>query len=49
MPSVDEARGNDSGVGLSITQAEVTDLVEMLLGGKVPGMGKVHPNYLSLA
>uniref|UniRef100_A0A3B3CJV2 Reverse transcriptase domain-containing protein n=1 Tax=Oryzias melastigma TaxID=30732 RepID=A0A3B3CJV2_ORYME len=45
-PSVEEAEAEDIGVELSITQAEVTEVVKELLGGKAPGVDEVRPEYL---
>ncbi|KAI3363689.1 hypothetical protein L3Q82_001313 [Scortum barcoo] len=36
----------DSEVDSSITQAEVTEVVRKLLGGKVPGVDEIRPEYL---
>uniref|UniRef100_A0A3B3CPX9 B30.2/SPRY domain-containing protein n=1 Tax=Oryzias melastigma TaxID=30732 RepID=A0A3B3CPX9_ORYME len=46
MPSLEEAEAEDSGVGLSIAQAEVTELVKELLCGKAPGVDEFHSEYL---
>uniref|UniRef100_A0A3P9I175 Reverse transcriptase domain-containing protein n=1 Tax=Oryzias latipes TaxID=8090 RepID=A0A3P9I175_ORYLA len=45
-PSFEEAEGEDFGVGLSITRAEVTEVVNELLGGKAPGVDEVRPEHL---
>ncbi|KAK3508663.1 hypothetical protein QTP70_003104 [Hemibagrus guttatus] len=42
-PSVEEPEAEDSEVDSFITQAEVT---EQLLGGKVPGVDEIRPEYL---
>ncbi|KAI3368664.1 hypothetical protein L3Q82_025401 [Scortum barcoo] len=39
LPSSEEAEAGDSEVDSSITQAEVTEVVRKLLGGKAPGLG----------
>ncbi|KAI3364814.1 hypothetical protein L3Q82_000924 [Scortum barcoo] len=39
LPSSEEAEAGDSEVDSSITQAEVTEVVRKLLGGKAPGGG----------
>ncbi|KAI3370553.1 hypothetical protein L3Q82_025314 [Scortum barcoo] len=39
LPSNEEAEAGDSEVDSSITQAEVTEVVRKLLGGKAPGGG----------
>ncbi|KAK3549592.1 hypothetical protein QTP86_005249 [Hemibagrus guttatus] len=45
-PSVEEPEAEDSEVDSSITQAEVTEVVQQLLGGKAPGVDEIHPEYL---
>uniref|UniRef100_A0A8C8DQS5 Reverse transcriptase domain-containing protein n=1 Tax=Oryzias sinensis TaxID=183150 RepID=A0A8C8DQS5_9TELE len=45
-PSFEEAENEDFGVGLSITRAEVTEVVNELLGGKAPGVDEVRPEHL---
>ncbi len=45
-PSVEEAGAGDSEVDSSITQAEVTEVVRKLLGGKAPGVDEICPEYL---
>lgn len=44
--SVEEAEAGDPGEDLSITQAEVTEAVRKLLGGKAPGVDEIRPEYL---
>ncbi|KAI3353319.1 hypothetical protein L3Q82_019273 [Scortum barcoo] len=46
LPSSEEAEAGDSEVDSSITQAEVTEVVRKLLGGKVPGVDEIRPEYL---
>ncbi|KAK3561362.1 hypothetical protein QTP86_030660 [Hemibagrus guttatus] len=46
MPSVEEPEAEDSEVDLFITQAEVTEVVQQLLGGKAPGVDEIRPEYL---
>ncbi|KAI3362903.1 hypothetical protein L3Q82_011500, partial [Scortum barcoo] len=46
LPSSEEAEAGDSEVDLSITRAEVTEVVRKLLGGKAPGVDEIHPEYL---
>ncbi|KAI3374936.1 hypothetical protein L3Q82_021463 [Scortum barcoo] len=46
MPSTEEVEAEDSEVDSSITQAEVTEVVHKLFGGKAPGVGEIHPEYL---
>ncbi|KAK3552203.1 hypothetical protein QTP86_005268 [Hemibagrus guttatus] len=45
-PSVEEAEAEDSEVYSFITQAEVTEVVQQLLGGKAPGVDEICPEYL---
>ncbi|KAK3544084.1 hypothetical protein QTP86_001213 [Hemibagrus guttatus] len=45
-PSVEEPEAEDSEVDSFITQAEVTEVVQQLLGGKAPGVDDIHPEYL---
>ncbi|KAK3545105.1 hypothetical protein QTP70_000615 [Hemibagrus guttatus] len=45
-PSVEEPEAEDSEVDSFITQAEVTEVVQQLLGGKAPGVDEIHPEYL---
>ncbi|KAI3359357.1 hypothetical protein L3Q82_002863 [Scortum barcoo] len=45
LPSSEEAEAGDSEVD-SITQAEVTEVVRKLLGGKAPGVDEIRPEYL---
>ncbi|KAI3375727.1 hypothetical protein L3Q82_003723 [Scortum barcoo] len=40
------AEAGDSEVDSSITQAEVTEVVRKLLGGKAPGVDEIRPEYL---
>ncbi|KAK3514795.1 hypothetical protein QTP70_032195, partial [Hemibagrus guttatus] len=44
-PSVEEPEAEDSKVDSFITQAEVTEVVQQLLGGKAPGMDEIRPEY----
>ncbi|KAK7916510.1 hypothetical protein WMY93_012271 [Mugilogobius chulae] len=44
--SDEEAETGDSGGGSPITQAEVTEVVNKLLGGKAPGVDEIRPEYL---
>ncbi|KAK7889103.1 hypothetical protein WMY93_024663 [Mugilogobius chulae] len=44
--SDEEAETEDSGGGSPITQAEVTEVVNKLLGGKAPGVDEIRPEYL---
>ncbi|KAI3366640.1 hypothetical protein L3Q82_009329 [Scortum barcoo] len=46
LPSNEEAEAGDSEVDSSITQAEVTEVVHKLLGGKAPGVDEIRPEYL---
>ncbi|KAI3366826.1 hypothetical protein L3Q82_009240 [Scortum barcoo] len=46
LPSNEEAEAGDSEVDSSITQAEVTEVVCKLLGGKAPGVDEIRPEYL---
>ncbi|KAK7878955.1 hypothetical protein WMY93_034201, partial [Mugilogobius chulae] len=46
MSSDEEAETEDSGRGSPITQAEVTEVVDKLLGGKAPGVDEIRPEYL---
>ncbi|KAK3539329.1 hypothetical protein QTP70_001214 [Hemibagrus guttatus] len=45
-PSAEEPEAEDSEVGSFITQAEVTEVVQQLLGGKAPGVDEIRPEYL---
>ncbi|KAK3543929.1 hypothetical protein QTP70_031842 [Hemibagrus guttatus] len=45
-PSVEEPEARDSEVDSFITQAEVTEVVHQLLGGKAPGVDEIRPEYL---
>ncbi|KAK3539603.1 hypothetical protein QTP70_010243 [Hemibagrus guttatus] len=45
-PSVVEPGAEDSEVDSFITQAEVTEVVQQLLGGKAPGVDEIRPEYL---
>ncbi|KAK3543028.1 hypothetical protein QTP70_008717 [Hemibagrus guttatus] len=45
-PSVEEPEAEDSEVDSFITQAEVTEVVLQLLGGKAPGVDEIRPEYL---
>ncbi|KAK3530107.1 hypothetical protein QTP86_014770 [Hemibagrus guttatus] len=44
--SVEEPEAEDSQVDSFITQAEVTEVVQQLLGGKAPGVDEICPEYL---
>ncbi|KAK3518703.1 hypothetical protein QTP70_008587 [Hemibagrus guttatus] len=46
MPSVEEPEAKDSEVDSFITQAEVTEVVQQLLGGEALGVDEIHPEYL---
>ena len=41
MSSIEEAEAEGSEVDSSITQAEVTEVVKKLLGGKAPGVDEI--------
>ncbi|KAK3529470.1 hypothetical protein QTP70_031162 [Hemibagrus guttatus] len=45
-PSVEETEAKNSEVDSFITQAEVTEVVQQLLGGKAPGVDEICPEYL---
>ncbi|KAK3521248.1 hypothetical protein QTP70_001543 [Hemibagrus guttatus] len=45
-PSVEEPEAEDSEVDSFIIQAEVTEVVQQLLGGKAPGVAEICPEYL---
>ncbi|KAK3536886.1 hypothetical protein QTP86_027004 [Hemibagrus guttatus] len=45
-PSVEEPEARDSEVDSFITQAEVTEVVQQLLGGKASGVDEIRPEYL---
>ncbi|KAK3539743.1 hypothetical protein QTP70_013176 [Hemibagrus guttatus] len=45
-PSVEEPEAEDSEVDSFITQAEVTEVVQQLPGGKAPGVDEIRPEYL---
>ncbi|KAK3552841.1 hypothetical protein QTP86_022544 [Hemibagrus guttatus] len=45
-PSVEEPEAEDSEVDSFITQAEVTEVVQQLVGGKAPGVDEIRPEYL---
>ncbi|KAK3566414.1 hypothetical protein QTP86_032266 [Hemibagrus guttatus] len=45
-PSVEEPETEDTEVESFITQAEVTEVVQQLLGGKAPGVDEIRPEYL---
>ncbi|KAK3520189.1 hypothetical protein QTP70_017925 [Hemibagrus guttatus] len=47
-PSVEEPEAEDSEVDSFITQAEVTEVVQQLLGGKAPGVDEIRPEYLKV-
>ncbi|KAK3521039.1 hypothetical protein QTP86_018753 [Hemibagrus guttatus] len=42
----EEPEAEDSEVDSLITQAEVTEVVQQLLGGKAPGVDEIRPEYL---
>ncbi|KAK3538143.1 hypothetical protein QTP70_032395 [Hemibagrus guttatus] len=44
--SVEEPEAEDSEIDSFITQAEVTEVVQQLLGGKAPGVDEIRPEYL---
>ncbi|KAK3511498.1 hypothetical protein QTP70_009001 [Hemibagrus guttatus] len=46
MPSVEEPEAEDSEVDSFLTQAEVTEVVQQLLGGKAPVVNEIRPEYL---
>ncbi|KAK3509856.1 hypothetical protein QTP70_015863 [Hemibagrus guttatus] len=46
-PSVEEPEAGDSEVDSFITQAEVTEVVQQLIGGKAPGVDEIRPEYLN--
>ncbi len=46
MSSIEEAEAEGTEVNLSITQAEVTEVVKKLPGGKAPGVDEIRPEYL---
>ncbi|KAK3560032.1 hypothetical protein QTP86_033830, partial [Hemibagrus guttatus] len=45
-PSIEETEAENSEVDSFITQAEVTEVVQQLLGGKAPGVDEIRPEYL---
>ncbi|KAK3512320.1 hypothetical protein QTP70_004618 [Hemibagrus guttatus] len=45
-PSIEEPEAEDSEVDSFITQDEVTEVVQQLLGGNAPGVDEIHPEYL---
>ncbi|KAK3511457.1 hypothetical protein QTP70_009017 [Hemibagrus guttatus] len=45
-PSIEEPEAEDSEVDSFITQAEVTEVVQQLLGGKALGVDEIRPEYL---
>ncbi|KAK3546555.1 hypothetical protein QTP70_027318, partial [Hemibagrus guttatus] len=45
-PPLEEPEAEDSEVDSFITQAEVTEVVQQLLGGKAPGVDEIRPEYL---
>ncbi|KAK3535249.1 hypothetical protein QTP70_005957 [Hemibagrus guttatus] len=45
-PSVEKPEAEDSEVDSFITQAEVTEVVQQLLGGKAQGVDEICPEYL---
>uniref|UniRef100_A0A3B5Q8Y2 Reverse transcriptase domain-containing protein n=1 Tax=Xiphophorus maculatus TaxID=8083 RepID=A0A3B5Q8Y2_XIPMA len=46
MPSTEEAEPGDSGLGSPISGDEVTEVVKKLLGGRVPGVDEIRPEFL---
>ncbi|KAK3527008.1 hypothetical protein QTP86_006386 [Hemibagrus guttatus] len=46
MPSLEESEVEHSEVDSFITQDEVTEVVQQLLGGKAPGVDEIRPEYL---
>ncbi|KAI3371579.1 hypothetical protein L3Q82_024147 [Scortum barcoo] len=46
LGGVRKQEAGDSEVDSSITQAEVTEVVRKLLGGKAPGVDEIRPEYL---
>jgi len=46
MSSIEEAEFEDFGKDLSITLAEVSEVVKKLLGGKALGVDEIHPEML---
>ncbi|KAL7866069.1 hypothetical protein SRHO_G00113160 [Serrasalmus rhombeus] len=44
--SSEEAESGDTGIGLSIIEAEVIKVVKKLLGGKAPGVDEIRPESL---
>ncbi|KAK3522948.1 hypothetical protein QTP86_010078 [Hemibagrus guttatus] len=45
-PSIEEPEAKDSEIDSFITQAEVTEVVQQLLGSKAPGVDEIRPEYL---
>ncbi|KAK3528570.1 hypothetical protein QTP70_003744 [Hemibagrus guttatus] len=45
-PSIEEPEAEDSEVDSFITQVEITEVVQQLLGSKAPGVDEIHPEYL---
>ncbi|KAK3572591.1 hypothetical protein QTP86_000401 [Hemibagrus guttatus] len=45
-PSIEELEAKYSELDSFITQAEVTEVVQQLLGGKAPGVDEIYPDYL---
>ncbi|KAK3530818.1 hypothetical protein QTP70_002852 [Hemibagrus guttatus] len=45
-PSVEEPEAEESKVDSFITQADATEVVQQLLGGKAPGVDEIRPEYL---
>ncbi|KAK3509001.1 hypothetical protein QTP70_015948 [Hemibagrus guttatus] len=45
-PAAEESEAKDSDVDSFITQAEVTEVVQQLLGGKAPGVDEIRPEHL---
>uniref|UniRef100_A0AAR2JQE7 Reverse transcriptase domain-containing protein n=1 Tax=Pygocentrus nattereri TaxID=42514 RepID=A0AAR2JQE7_PYGNA len=44
--SSEEAESGDTGIGLSITEAEVAKVVKKLLGGRAAGVDEIRPEFL---
>lgn len=46
MPSIKTTESEDSEIDSSITQADITEVVQKLLSGRAPGMDDICPEYL---
>lgn len=46
MPSIEEEEPEDSEGNSSITQAQLTEVVSMIIGGRAPGVDAICPEYL---